>query len=114
MREENLDARLSQMLIGLLCFSERCTHTLDRVLITHNSTDMFMNYTNGDMKFPFWYDRKSFGKNTGMNVTRSLPFERSAFSGAICGLVGFMVCSGANVRLFLCSVAGGGQASQLS
>ncbi len=66
---------------------------------------IYMRYTKHGYEVAVLGESENTARYAGMNVTK-VTMRTSCLSGAICGLVGFMVCSGANMTLYA-DVAGG-------
>lgn len=66
---------------------------------------VYMNYTKHGYEISVLGESENTARYAGMNVTK-VTLRTACLSGAICGLVGFMVCSGANMTLYA-DVAGG-------
>lgn len=75
------------------------------VLILTALMYVYMNYTKQGYEISVLGESENTARYAGMNVTR-VTIRTVCLSGAICGLVGFMVCSGANMTLYA-DVAGG-------
>ncbi|CDA92392.1 branched-chain amino acid ABC transporter permease protein [Firmicutes bacterium CAG:238] len=60
---------------------------------------VYMNYTKQGYEIAVLGESENTARYAGMNVTR-VTLRTACISGAICGLVGFMVCSGANMTLY--------------
>ncbi len=66
---------------------------------------IYMRYTKHGYEVAVLGESENTARYAGMNVTK-VTMRTACLSGAICGLVGFMVCSGANMTLYA-DVAGG-------
>ncbi len=75
------------------------------VLILTAFMFVYMNYTKHGYEIAVLGESENTARYAGMNVTK-VTMRTACLSGAICGLVGFMVCSGANMTLYA-DVAGG-------
>lgn len=60
---------------------------------------IYMNYTKHGYEISVLGESENTARYAGMNVTR-ITVRTACLSGAICGLVGFMVASGANQTLY--------------
>ena len=75
------------------------------VLILTACMFVYMNYTKHGYEIAVLGESENTARYAGMNVAK-VTIRTACLSGGICGLVGFMVCSGANMTLYA-DVAGG-------
>ena len=75
------------------------------VLLLTAGMYIYMNYTKHGYEVAVLGESENTARYAGMNVTK-VTIRTACLSGGICGLIGFMVCSGTHMTLYA-DVAGG-------
>ena len=75
------------------------------VLLLTAGMYIYMNYTKQGYEIAVLGESENTARYAGMNVAK-VTIRTACLSGGICGLIGFMVCSGTNMTLYA-DVAGG-------